>query len=142
FSLIGAVLFSIIVLPHLLKFQKPSVNDQVETENGWLAKVLNYPFHKNKALVITFVCLTLVFVFTSGNVSFESDMMKMNYQDEKLTKAQQHLDSINRFSLSNVFVVAKGKTLEEALRNNERVKEKLEDLGKNDVLEKYSTLGD
>lgn len=142
FSLIGAVLFSIIVLPHLLKFQKPSVNDQVETENGWLAKVLNYPFHKNKALVITFVCLTLVFVFTSGNVSFESDMMKMNYQDEKITKAQQHLDSINRFSLSNVFVVAKGKTLEEALRNNERVKEKLEDLGKNDVLEKYSTLGD
>ncbi len=141
FSLIGALLFSIIVIPHLLKQKK---NQQHEINHSvklsLIERIISYRYDKNKLLVIIVFILTLIFAYTSRYVEFESDMFKMNYQSEKLNEAQQHLDEINNFSLRSVYIVSKGKDLNEALKVNEKVTEKLNQLKQNNIISKFSSV--
>lgn len=138
FALIGAVIFSLIVLPQFLRKKKESNENQHSA--GLLEKFLSYPFHKNKWLLILTVVLTAVFIYTGRKVQFESDMMKINFQSEKLEKAQKNLDRINQFSLRSVYVVTQENNLESALRNNERVLEKLRSLKYNNSISKFSSI--
>ena len=140
FSLVGAVLFSIIVLPHLLKprKEKPATEDPQKT--SFLDKALSYHLNKNKPIVIIAFLLTIIFAFTARSVEFESDMMKMNYQSPQLNKAQENLDRINKFSLRSVYVISKGKTLNEALKTNEQATAKLAVLKAQGSVGKFSTV--
>lgn len=138
FSLVGACLFSIIVLPHLLKTNNKQTTEQ-EQQDSRIEKILSYPLDKKKPIVWASVVLTVVFAFTSRRVSFESDMMKMNYQSPELQAAQERLDNINKASLSSVYVVAKGKNLNEALQVSERIKSQLEQLKRSHHLQRYSS---
>ncbi|MDI1356449.1 MAG: 1-acyl-sn-glycerol-3-phosphate acyltransferase [bacterium] len=141
FSLIGAVLFSIIVLPHLLRTQKIKVEQEAPAKIPFYEKILDYRFDKNKPIVLIAFILTIVFAFWARHVSFESDMMKMSYQNDQLTNAQAHLDEINKFSMSSVYVVSKGTTLENALRHNEQTCAKLQDLKDRGIIQKFSSPG-
>ena len=140
FSLIGAVLFSIIVLPHLLKNKKENAEETPPEKLFFIDKALSYPLDKNKSIVILAFILTIVFAFTARNVSFESDMMKMNYQSDALNKAQQNIERINKYSLKSVYVISKGKDLNEALKANERATEKLAQLKTEGVVGKFSSI--
>ncbi|WP_317898313.1 1-acyl-sn-glycerol-3-phosphate acyltransferase [Aurantibacillus circumpalustris] len=140
FSLIGAVLFSIIVLPHLLKSKKESQEENHDAKPSIIDKALSYPMDKNKSIVILAFLLTLVFAYTASYVEFESDMMKMNYQSDKLNKAQENIERINKYSLKSVYVISKGKNLNEALKANERASEKLSQLKKDGSVGKYSSV--
>lgn len=142
FSLIGAVLFSIIVLPHLLKLQRKNSEkeDAHAAKETRLDRMLSYNLDKNKPIVVTAFVLTVIFAFTARNVGFESDMMKMNYQSAELENAQNNLDRINKFSLNSVYVIAKGKSLDEALRTNEQIKEKLNVLKSEGNIAKFSSI--
>lgn len=141
FSLIGAVLFSIIVLPHLLKLRKgEETEDGVTQKNSFLLRIVSYRFDKNKPILISTFILTIVFAYTATNVSFESDMLKINYQSDALIKAQQHLDKINNYSLRSVYIVSKGKDLNEALKANEIATEKLNNLKEEKLINKFSTV--
>ncbi|MBL7931245.1 MAG: 1-acyl-sn-glycerol-3-phosphate acyltransferase [Bacteroidia bacterium] len=140
FSLIGACLFSIIVLPHLLKpGKKETLRTEQDHASSFAEKVLSYPLDKNKTIVLIAFVLTIVFAFFSRHVSFESDMMKMNYQSPELNAAQERLESINKASLNTVYVVAKGKNLDDALKVSERIKAKLESLKADGAVERFSS---
>jgi 1-acyl-sn-glycerol-3-phosphate acyltransferase len=141
FSLIGAMLFSIIVLPHLLKKNTQEDPAVEPTEESIFEKLLNYRFDKNKYIVIGAVILTVVFAFAARFVRFESDMMKMNFQPPALAKAQQNLDRINKFSQSSVYVVSQSRDKETALRQNEKATEKLRNLQKEKIIGKFAGPG-
>lgn len=140
FSLIGALLFTVIVIPHLLKRKNKQATPPLPEKLSLIDRITNYRYDKNKPLVITTILLTLVFAFTSQYVSFESDMLKMNYQSEKLVEAQRHLDKINKFSLSTIYIVSQGSNLNDALKTNEKVTEKLQQLQRENIISKYSTV--
>lgn len=140
FSLIGAVLFSIVVLPHLLKRKKDKPSDPSQHELSFLDKLLSYPLDKKKFIVIPAFILTVVFAFTARHVAFESDMMKMNYQSDKLNKAQKNIERINKSSLSSLYVISKGKTLNEALIACEQASVKLSQLQEKGTVDKYSSI--
>ena len=141
FSLIGAVLFSIIVLPHLLRNRKQSPQEEEADETpSFLDKALSYQLDKNKAIVLIAFLLTVLFAFTARHVSLESDMMKMNYQSSALNKAQADIDKINKFSLSSVYVISKGTNLNQALKVNERVCQTLQKLKMEGSVVKFSSI--
>ncbi|MEO6302364.1 MAG: 1-acyl-sn-glycerol-3-phosphate acyltransferase [Bacteroidia bacterium] len=140
FSLIGAVLFSIIVLPHLLRSKKDK-REEAHTEKAtFIDRALSYNIDKNKPIVLIAFLLTIVFAYTARYVTLESDMMKMNYQSAELNKAQENLDRINKFSLSSVYVISKGKDLNEALKINEQATEILKRLKAEGVASKFSSI--
>ncbi len=143
FSLIGAMLFSIIVLPQLLKFSFKKDIPKEELENNthsFIDKLTAYRFDKNKIIVITAFILTLVFCCFMGNVGFESDMNKMSYMSDDTKAAEKNLNEVNQFAARSVYVFSNGSNLNEALETNQSVNVKLQELKQNKSIKKYSSV--
>ncbi len=144
FSLIGAMLFSIIVLPHLLRFSFKK--EQIAADNGThesgtlIDRFTAYRFDKNKVIVITAFILTLVFTWFASSVGFESDMNSMSFMTDKTRAAEKHLDEVNNFAARSVYVFSNGKTLNEALDNNNAVSAKLQALKEKGIIKKYASV--
>ena len=143
FSLIGAMLFSILVLPQLLKFSfKKEINPEIEfvPSHSWIDKFTAYRFDKNKVIVVTAFILTIVFSYFAGNVGFESDMNKMSFMTSETRQAEKNLDAINNFAARSVYVFSNGNTLNEALENNKIVSNTLNDLKNKQLIKKFSSV--
>ncbi|MGQ0829132.1 MAG: 1-acyl-sn-glycerol-3-phosphate acyltransferase [Bacteroidota bacterium] len=137
FSLMGAALFTLILFPHFMRHRKNTLPVPAHTPNI-IEKIAGYTFDKNNYLIAFILIMCIISLFTSRHVSFESDMMKMNYIDEKLARAEQNLNAISNVSLRSVYLVSSGKNLDEALANNEKNLPLLEQLEKENTLKKYS----
>ncbi len=121
FSLIGALLFSIFVLPQLLKFSFRKQTIETEREETFLDRLVSYRLDKNKIVVVSSLVITITLCFFASNVGFETDMNKISFMDEETRLAEKHLDEINNFAARSVYVFATGSTLEEALELNEKI---------------------
>jgi 1-acyl-sn-glycerol-3-phosphate acyltransferase len=143
FSLIGAMLFSIFVLPQLLKFSfrkdKVVIEDE-HTKHSAIDRFTAYRFDKNKVIVISAFLLTLLFTFFAGDVQFESDMNKMSFMTKETRDAEKHLDEVNNFAARSVYVFSNGKDINEALDNNTIVSGKLDALKEQGLIKKYSSV--
>ena len=136
FSLVGASLCSLIFLPHLINTKNKRV--VAHASHSFLDKIAAYGLERNKYVVLSIFLLTGVFAYTSRYVKFETDMMRMNYMDPKLAKAEQDLNRINAFSLQSIYLVSSGSNLDEALRNNERAIDSIAALRDRGIVKKYS----
>ena len=136
-SLVGAALFSLFFLPHWIMIgHKPG---KVSShENNWLDKFSAYKPEKNKYLVGAIFLLTIVFFYTARNVSFESDMMRMNYMTPQLKAAEAHLNAVNAYIAQSVYVVSDGRNLEAALENGEQLMPVVAQLQDKGIVKKYA----
>ena len=137
FSLIGASLCSLIFLPQFIASKKEQKQHKIILLS-WIDKFAAYNPEYNKFIVIGILMLTGVFAYTAGDVSFESDLLRMNYMPDKLKQAEAKLNKINEFSLQSVYLVTEGKDLNEALVNNEKLVAKIEQLKERNIVKKYS----
>jgi 1-acyl-sn-glycerol-3-phosphate acyltransferase len=136
FSLIGASLASLIFLPHFIR-SKLSVKEKAERE-GWIDRIAKLKPESNKWLVAIIFALTIFFAFWVNRAGFQSDLEEMNFMAPDLKASQQKLNEINKYALQSVYLVTQGKTLDQALRNNEVVNGKLRDLTKEAVVVRSS----
>lgn len=131
FSLIGALLFSVFVLPHLLKisfgknFESEKVFDHKVT---FLDKLVAYRPDKSKLVALAALVITIALSFFASDVGFESDMNKMSYMDDETRLAEKHLDEVNNFAARSVYIFAGGKNIEAAMELNDLVFSKLDSL--------------
>jgi|WetSurMetagenome_2_1015567.scaffolds.fasta_scaffold00024_41 uncharacterized protein len=142
-SVITASFFTMVVLPHILDITR-SEKDETEEKNYLervLDKITNYDFHKNKLLLLFMIIVTVVTIFYSGKVGFENDMMKMNYTSKELSRAEENLNRINNYKLNSIFVVAKGTDIQQALKNNEKLVVKGNELLTGKKIASFSTPG-
>lgn len=133
FCLIGAALFSLIILPHFIVLGKQA---KVTTQHNWIDKLSNYRPERNKYLVWGILGLTVIFFFTARNVTFESDMMRMNFMTERLQKSEAKLNKLYAYAAQSVYLVAEGKTLNDALHSRERTAPALQTLIDNGAVKK------
>lgn len=141
FSLLGAALFTLIIFPHLIRKRKEVEHtEHLLHKHNIVERIASYKFEKNKYLIWGIIILSVISLFTSQKVGFETDMMKMNYVDKHLAKAEQNLNAISNVSLKSIYLVASGKNLDEALANSEKSLPTLNRLEKEKVLKKYSTI--
>jgi len=136
-SLIGAALCSLIFLPHLINHPKAEAGAPIR-KHTLLDRLASYRPERNKYIVVAILLVTLLFAYTSQHVSFESDMMRMNYMSPQLVDAERKLNTINTYSLQSVYLVSSGKTLNDALINNEKAIGTIEDLRQKKIINKYS----
>ncbi len=114
FSLVGASLFSLIILPHFIVLGKAPAKD-APVRHNIIDRLSNWRPERNKWLVYGILALTVVFFFTAQNVRFESDMMRMNYMPEKLRDAEAKLNRLNDYTAQTVYMLSEGASLNEAL---------------------------
>lgn len=137
FSLIGASLCSLIFLPHFIAGKKEKQAQAVH-QFSWIDKVATLKPEYNKYLVILILALTIVFAFWVGKVGFESDLQNMNFMSSKLKASEKQLNQINEYALQSIYLVTEGKTLDDALENNEKLVTQIDQLQSKDIVKKYS----
>ncbi len=135
FSLIGASLCSLIFLPHFIQSSKQNTRNLIFP--GSINLLLIAP-STIKYLILVIIALTVVFGYYASDVRFESDMMRMNFMGDNLRSAEAKLNKINEYALQSVYLVTEGKTLDEALVNNEKLVNDIEELKEKNIIKKYS----
>ncbi len=137
FSLIGASFCSLVFLPQFITTKKEEKEHQV-IQFSWIDKMASYNPEYNKFIVSGIFVLAIVLGYIANYVTFESDLTSMNYTPPKLKLAENKLNRINKFALQSVYLVSEGKTLDEALVNNEKLSDKIQGLKEKNIVIKYS----
>jgi uncharacterized protein len=139
FSILAAGLLTLIFLPYLtknIKWEKTREN----LVNRSVMKLASYPVEKHRWLIPLILLLTVLFIFTSRKVTFEGDLTGMSAMPDHLKKAEATLDRISQYTLRSVFVVTKGKDLDEALQNSRNFLQKAENLKEKGLVKKYTAV--
>ncbi len=136
FSLIGASLSSLIFLPHLIADPRAGESPKYAERDSWILRLADYHPEKNRWLLVLIFILTILFGFFVNRVGFDQDMMHMNYMPESLKKSEAVLNHISAYSLQSVYLVTDGSNLEDALKKQEYVNEKIGELQKSSVIKK------
>jgi len=140
FSVLLSAFFVLTLLPSLLK---PAKKEKAKAmEPNFFDRLAAVSFHKKKYLVIVILLLSVVFLFTSQNISFRSDITKLNYLSDKLAKAEEGLNKISSETQSSVFLSCEGKSLNEALMELEKNEIQLEILKREGLFQTRSSVTD
>ncbi len=115
--LIGAALASLVFLPHFIPATTKQTTHTEAELSGYEKILLN--LQKNKWLSLIFLLLTPLLLYFAMDVSFEDDMNKINYMSPRLKASEAEMNRIGSYYHKSVFVVAEGKTLDEALTKSE-----------------------
>lgn len=130
-SLIGAAMFSLVFLPQLVDPATVSQNSGV-----WLRRIAETSFEKSRWLAYAIILLTPVFLYFADDVKFNSDMAGLNFMSDETRDAGRRLESINKSSLSAVYVVCSDSSIEKAFRQNERTLSILGQLKEKNIVSK------
>ncbi|MEP6747827.1 MAG: 1-acyl-sn-glycerol-3-phosphate acyltransferase [Bacteroidota bacterium] len=136
-SLTGASLCSLIFLPHLIA-SKDEEARTVPPALSWIDKLAGWRPEHNRIIIVVIVILTFVFGYTAQYVSFEPDMLRMNFMSDRLKKADASLNRINAYSLQSVYLISTGRNLNDALLKNEKATVVTERLKQKGIVNKYS----
>ncbi|MBK9531997.1 MAG: 1-acyl-sn-glycerol-3-phosphate acyltransferase [Chitinophagaceae bacterium] len=137
FSLIGASFCSLVFLPHFIAGKKEQAT-HVADRFSWIDKIASLRPEYNKYLVLIIFGLTILFAFWAGKAGFESDLQNMNFMSSKLRDSEKKLNHINQYALQSVYLVTEGKTLDDALVNNEKLAAQVEKMQDKNIVKKYS----
>ena len=119
-SVLGAALFTLIILPHLIKLGNKTF---VKKKNFIVDGIANYKFESNRFLVLVIIIITVVLLFFYRKADFETDMYSMNYLSGKMKEAEKNLNKISDISLKSIYIFSTGRNLEQALSTNAKVSE-------------------
>lgn len=137
FGLIGAVVFSLIFLPHLIG------NQQLEGKiaEKWLEKAGKTQLDRNAYLRWSIILLTPVMLYFAQYIEFDSDLMHLNYMSPKLKKTEQALRGADRLKHS-VYVISFGSTFDRALASAGKIKDLSDSLNTSGIRNKYTGVAD
>ena len=136
-SVLGASMCALVILPQLLGRQLLP-KDGKEKTTTLIDRLAETDFGTKPWLIIGLMAAGVISLFFAGRAGFEKDMNSLNYLPKPLKKAEHDFDRISRSNMVNVYVVATGKNLDEALQRNERTQRLLETLKKEGKIEGYS----
>lgn len=135
-TLIGTILFCLVYLPHFL-------DGRIHQERSALLRFIErfnaYRFDKNKWLVAGILILMAICLFTSQNVKFDADMMRMNYEPAHLKESGQKLSEMIDNDKKNILFVSVGKDTGEAIQNYHSTNEKLAELKRQGAIKGFAS---
>lgn len=136
-ALIGTTLFCLVFLPHFLK------RKEKHAESGRILKVIEkingYAYEKNKVLVGCIVIVTLISLYMSDKVTFDSNMMNLNFEPPHLKQAEQRLTNLFQSDKKTILFVSVGNTLDESIRHYQANNAELAELKANGLVKEYAS---
>jgi len=135
-SVMGASVFALLFIPQVYK--GGSLQNKKFT---LLDRVALQDFHKNKWLIGLVAFLLVLSVFTYNQVVFNKDISKLNFEPAPAMKAKENLDKLTNIESKSIYLAAFGKSTNEALRSNDIIFSKLQELEKQGVIISFSSIG-
>jgi len=135
-SVTGAAFFALIILPQFLpdKFTLTADTRKI----NFIDRIAEIDLENKWIFIITIVVLGIVSLFFLKKVSFEQDLMSLNYISPSLLSAEKNLDVLGDSGLKNVYVVSYGKFREEAVLRNDQTSAVLENLLQDHKISRFS----
>ena len=122
--LAGTIVFVLVFLPVFAKPRDPA------SKTLELGRLLPDKVPSSIWLFLAVMVLTGVMYVLSKRTTFDSDMQHINYMTSSQREGLKVLESgLEQEGFSQVYAIAEGGTLEEALRNNDALQDRLEALG-------------
>lgn len=138
-SVTGAALFSLLILPHFLtKKMLPVYQTRQLT---FIDKLAAINYDRKRWLILALIIIGLLSLWYSGKVEFEKNMSALSFVTPQLVKAESDLDKISNFKLKSLYLVATGKTTEQALKNKDRLAGRIQFLLKSGTIQSISDVG-
>ena len=154
FLLIGTIVFVLIFLPQFLSLchrgldpqstekeldKKMEIVDKSHNDRKVFFGLAEFSPEKNKFIVLLFLVLTVVLFFFSFGTKFETNLHAINYMTEEQRTEMNKLIEGNKDKGKTIYVVAEGKTIDEALKTYESVALKnISMLSKESIIENHS----
>lgn len=139
FALIGTTMFCLVFLPHFLK------GGEGNAPSGRVLRVIErinrYAFDRNPWLVGCIVVAAVAGLFLSPRVTFDNDMMNLNYEPPRLLEAESRLQALFPDDKKTVLFVSTGKTLDEGLEQYAALNRTLERFLREGKIQEYASAG-
>ena len=138
-SLSGAAIFTLVCLPVILKLL--SFNYETIPDAPFSFKVPSFsPKFKYAALGII-IALTVVFLFSSRNIQFDSELENMSFHTDDLKYKEQELTGLNSVIEKRIYFFVTDNTYEKACAKNYELFQKIELLRKNGEVKNVVSAG-
>ncbi len=136
-GVLGSSVFALILIPLLYKVPK----NNADLNSGWLDKLAAIRFYKKKPLVLVLVLLFTGTLFFFGEVQFNSDISKLNYEPKDLKETEEKVMDIAGRSAKSVYLISYGNSIDEALFTNNELYENLRKFKENGKIKTFSSIG-
>ncbi len=135
FSVAGAAVFALVILPHFLNQHDLRWNKR---NGNFIDRIAAFSYEKSKIVVILLLGAMALSIFFLSRVGFEDNMLSLNFVPDKLKNMEKDLDRITGASLKTVYLVSTGRTLEDALKTQEGMRQSMEPLKGSGVIHSVS----
>ena len=122
--LVGTILFVVLWLPHIIKV---NLHEQ-EHKTPLLDCIATLSFEKHRWAVALLIVLTLIFGWFSFDTRFDADMNHINYMNTQQRADMEYLQQMTSgtdHSQQNIYVVSKGRSIDEALTRSRQLQDTL-----------------
>jgi 1-acyl-sn-glycerol-3-phosphate acyltransferase len=129
--LVGTIVFVLVFLPHLLSCRRDGIDTpspenkekrhvryNVQTQFG---RLFEFSPEKNKLIVFIFLVFTSALLYFSFGTKFETNLQSINYMTDEQRAEMNKLADENQKKGKTLYVVAEGRTTEEALQKYEKI---------------------
>ncbi len=110
--------FTLLLLPHIYRPK------QILTTSGFIDKLAQYPFEKNKFLIAFSLVLVIGSIFTYHKVTFDKDLTKINYFPKEQAAAQKLIEPSENETKS-LYVISYGTDTDAVLKKSREVQQQV-----------------
>ncbi len=134
FAMVGTTLFALIFLPH---FFRPEKNKRNERAFRLLDHINTYPIDRNRPVRWAIVAVCLVTLFTSGWVTFDSNLRNIGYNEPKVIRSNElYAQKVNR-GFASMYYASSHPDLDSALIYNKVLLATLDSLSQEGMVKQY-----
>lgn len=137
-SVLGAALFSLIVIPQLIPAK---LSSQATRGIRLIDSVAGIQFGRKPWILLILVAVALLSAFYGRKAGFLESMSSLSFMTPELKKAESELNSLSTFSEKNLFVVSSGSDIETALRNQERIMAHIDSMKQHAIISDINNAG-
>ncbi|MCM8570052.1 MMPL family transporter [Gramella jeungdoensis] len=139
FASISVLLSSIFALVLIPLFYKPKPDS---TKNRtFLDKIAAVDYSAKRPLVVVVLLLFIVSLFFFNRVEFNNDLSKLNFEPPEIKKLENRVEGLAGRSGKTIYMVAYGNSVDDALQENNKLYQRLQDLENEGRIENFSSIG-
>lgn len=139
FAAVSVLLSSIFALILIPLFYHPAKHES--NRSTFLDKIAGIDYSRVKPLVISLAVIFIISLLFFNRVKFNNDISKLNYEPTEIKKVENEVEALAGRSGKNVYMVAYGNTVDEALQQNNKLYQRLKELEKDGEIKNFSSIG-
>lgn len=128
---------ALIIVPQLYHPKSESQN----SKTNFIDAIGNYPYEKNKPLVIICTLIIIACLFCFRHVGFNKNIGVLNYIPEELKINEAKIQKLSDITSKSVYAISYGNSEQEALEKNSQLSQFLEKEKKDGKILSYNSIG-